>query len=179
MKEGSTHKLVDEGSSLILRSSNLSLKEFLDTYIKKVYFFNASALQDSESIQINGTEKHMAEMLYNNPALVEEGFKPLSMEEHTRFGFIDVFGYDKNNTLVVVECKRYAGDPKAVDQLKRYVEKVKQAKGLDKVRGILACPRLSPAAKQMLEQAGFEYRFVKPPKYLERYDADQKKLGEY
>ena len=31
----------------------------------------------------------------------------------------------------------------------------------------------------MLEKEGFEYRFVKPPKYLEKYDADQKKIGEY
>jgi len=179
MKEGSVHRIFKEGKQLIMRSSNIALKEFMDICIKKVYFFNVRGLEDNEKIQLNGTEQHMAEMIYNNPALVEKGFRPLSMEEHTKFGFIDVFGYDRENTLVVIECKRYSGDPKAVDQLKRYVEKVREAKGLVKVRGILACPKLSPAARQMLEKEGFEYRFVKPPKYLEKYDADQKKIGEY
>ncbi len=179
MKEGSAHKLVEDGKKFIIKSSNLALKEFMDIYIKKIHFFDIKGFEDNEKIQLNGTEQHMAEMIYNNPEIVEKKFKPLSMEEHTKFGFIDVFGYDKNNVLVVVECKRCIGDPKAVDQLKRYVEKVREAKGLDKVRGILACPKLSPAAKQMLEKEGFEYRFVKPPKYLERYDADQKKIGEY
>lgn len=179
MKEGTTHTLVGEGKNIILKSSNLSLKEFMDIYIKKIHFFNVKGLEDNEKIQLNGTEQHMAQMIYDNPELVEKNFKPLSMEEHTKFGFIDVFGYDKDNVLVVVECKRYIGDPKAVDQLKRYVEKIKEAKGLINVRGILACPRLSPAAKQMLEKEGFEYRFVKPPKYLERYDINQKKIEEY
>lgn len=179
MKEGSTHRLAEDGKNLIIRSSNLSLKEFMDIYIKRIHFINIKGLEDNEKIQLNGTEQHMAEMIYNNPELVEKDFKPLSMEEHTKFGFIDVFGYDKDNVLVVVECKRYTGDPKAVDQLKRYVNKIKEAKGLTNVRGILACPKLSPAAKQMLEKEGFEYRFVKPPKYLERYDANQKKMGEY
>lgn len=179
MREGSAHKLVEDEGRMILKSSNLPLKEFLEIELKHVHFFNTLPLEDNETIQLNGTERHMADMLYNNPDIIEKGFKPLSREEHTKFGFIDLFGYDKNNVLVVIECKRYAGDPKAVDQLKRYVSKIKQAKGLSNVRGILACPKLSAAAKQMLENAGFEYRFIKPPKFMEKYDADQKKLGQY
>ena len=118
-------------------------------------------------------------MLYNNPEMIEEGFRPLSMEEHTKYGFIDVFGYDKENVLTVIECKRYSGDLKAVSQLRRYVEKIKSAKGIENVRGVLACPKMSDNALKMLTDFGFEFKSVKPPKYLEKFDKKQRSLGHF
>ncbi|MCP3685615.1 MAG: DUF91 domain-containing protein [bacterium] len=179
MKEGTTHKIEEKDGKIIIHSSNLAQKEYLDIELFEIYFIQTQELKDVEKIQLNGTEKHMAENLYKNPELVEKGFKPLSMEEHTKFGFIDIFGYDKNNILVVIECKRYAGDPKAVDQLKRYVDKIKSMKGLEKVRGILACPKITPSAKQMLIDFNFEYLKADPPNHLERFNSNQKKIGEY
>ena len=170
MKPGTSHSLVLEHGKTILKSRNLALKEYLDIEISKIYFYNAHKLEDGQSIQIAGTEKDMAMMIFEQPHLIEEGFKPLKMEEHTKYGFIDVFGYDKDNILTVIECKRYAGDPKAVDQLRRYVEKIKSSKGLSFVRGILACPHITPRAEQMLQEFGYQFAQVNPPKYLERFD---------
>lgn len=176
MKSGSSHhiEMTDEG--VYLRSQNLATKEYLDIRIFRVYFFDYHAMEDTKSIELAGTEKDMADMIFKNPEMIEKGFTPLSQEEHTKFGFIDIFGYDKKNILTVIECKRYTGDPKAVDQLRRYVEKVKKVKGLKKVRGILACPSITASAKEMLLERGYEFVSVKPPKYLERYDKNQKTL---
>jgi RecB family endonuclease NucS len=179
MKEGTTHRLSEEEGKLILSSRNLPLKEFMGVTINKIHYYKISELEDSKKIQLVGSERDMAEMIFKNPVLIEKNFKPLSLEEHTKYGFIDVFGYDKNNTLIVIECKRYTGDLKAVDQLQRYVKKIKQLKGLKEVRGILACPKISPNALQMLKDHKFEWKQVSPPKYLQRYGKDQKKLGEY
>jgi hypothetical protein len=176
MKADSSHKIVIDEDGVFLKSRNLALKEYLDIKIEKIYFFNYSRLEDSQSIMINGTEKDMTSMLYNNPELIESGFKPLSNEEHTKYGFIDIFGYDKDNILTVVECKRYIADLKAVDQLRRYVEKIKKSKGLAKVRGVLAAPSISPNAKQMLQDFGYKFVSVRPPKFLERFDKKQKTL---
>ena len=181
MKEGTSYTLVKEkeGGKLVLRCSNIPLKEYMDIFISRVYSFHQLQLEDSAKIQLIGSERDMSDMIYNNPALIEQGFKPLSREEHTKYGFIDVFGYDKNSVLVVIECKRYTADLKAVDQLQRYVKKIKQLRGLDKVRGILAAPEISPNTLQMLTDNGFEYRKISPPKYLERFNKGQKMLGEY
>lgn len=180
MKEGSHHQLVyDDSEGLVLKSRNLSLKEFLNIFIKRVYAAHIQELKDGQKLQLMGSERDMADMIYNNPELIEKGFKPLSQEEHTKYGFIDVFGYDKNNILTVIECKRYATDLKAIDQLRRYVEKIKSLKGLENVRGIIAAPRISPNARRMLRDFGFEFRAIKPPKYLEEFDKKQKRLGEY
>jgi len=177
MKSGTRHTMTYNGANLFLNSRNLDIKEFLDVRIQDIHFFNSYKLEDNQSLQIAGTEKDMSDMIYEKPGLIEEGFKPVSREEQTKYGFIDVFGNDKNGVLTIIECKRYVGDLKAVTQLRRYVEKVKESKGIDKVRGILACPKISPNALKMLQDWGFEHRAVEPPKYLERFNQAQKTLN--
>ncbi len=179
MKEGTSYAFVNEGDSLVLHCHNIPLKEYLDVFISKVHSFQQMQLRDNEKIQLMGSERDMSDMIYDNPGLIEPGFRPLSREEHTKYGFIDVFGYDKNSLLVVVECKRYSADFKAVEQLQRYIKKIKQLRGVDKVRGIIAAPEISPNTLQLLKDHGFEYRKIAPPRYLERFNRDQKSLGEY
>jgi len=179
MKPKSSHTLKKENSIHLLKSSNLVEKEFLDVFLHEIYHVHSQALSDFEKLQLSGSEKDMSDMIYNNPGVIEKGFKPLSREEHTKYGFIDVFGYDKNNVLTVVECKRYSADLSAVTQLRRYVEKIKSSKGLEKVRGILAAPRISSNALAMLHDFGFEFRKVNPPNYLERFSKKQVSLSKY
>jgi RecB family endonuclease NucS len=179
MKENSSYSLGMEDNVLCLKSQNLALKEYINIFINKVHFVQTAPLNDGKKLQIKGTEKDMSDMIYNNPKLVEAGLKPVNQEEQTKYGFIDVLCHDKKGNLVIIECKRYIGDLKAVDQLRRYVEKVKKSKGIEKVRGILACPRMSPNALQMLKDFGFEFAAVKPPNYREKFDKKQKSLGEF
>jgi RecB family endonuclease NucS len=179
MKTGTEHNIYYEDNELYLKSRHIASKEDMIINLHKIHFLQTRLLQDGEKIILKGSEKDMAEKIYNNPDLIEKGFKPLSKEEHTKYGFIDVFGYDKNKILVVVECKRYTATLDAVTQLRRYVEKIKSSKGLEKVRGILAAPNISPNAKKMLEDWSFEYRNINPPKYMKKFNKKQKKLGEF
>jgi len=178
MKQQSEHLILRDGDAVYLRSSNPALKEELSLRIEKMHFFNTARLEDGEKIQLAGTEKDMSDYLYEHPDLIEAGFKPLSREEHTKYGFIDLFGFDKDGTLVVVECKRYRADLSAVTQLRRYVEKVKKEKGIKRCRGIIAAPEISANALKMLHDWGYSYKKVHPPKRLQRA-IGQKKLGEY
>jgi hypothetical protein len=104
---------------------------------------------------------------------------PVSQEEQTAYGFIDVLGTDKDGTLTVVECKRYVADLSAVTQLRRYVEKLCASKGISKVRGILAAPKITQNAEQMLKDWGYSFVSVKPPKYLEEFDKKQQRLDAF
>lgn len=174
MKDNTAFKVYSKEGKIVIRCDNG--KEFMLITISKIYSSNAHELSDGQKLQLVGSEKDMSVMIFNNPHLIEKGFTPLSMEEHTKFGFIDVFGFDKSNTLVIVECKRYVADPKAIEQLKRYVDKVKETKGISKIRGIIAAPKISPSAEAMCRQFGFEFRAISPPKYHERFDSAQKKL---
>ncbi len=179
MKEGTGISAALESGKIVLRCHNIPLKEYLDILISRLHSFQQLQLADSGKIQLVGSERDMSDMIYGSPSLIEPGFRPLSREEHTTYGFIDVFGYDRNNSLVVVECKRYSADFRAVEQLQRYVAKIKQLKGVDKVRGIIAAPEISANALQMLKDNNMEYRSISPPKFLERFNRCQKRLGEY
>jgi len=179
MKPETSHKLSLEVNKLILRSRNLSLKEQMDINIERIYFFNSHKLEDGQSIIVSGTEDDMSRMIYENPSLVEEGLKPVSQEEQTKYGFIDVLCIDKNNILTIIECKRHNADLGAVTQLRRYVEKLMVSKGISKVRGILAAPKITSNAEKMLIDWGFEFKSIKPPKYLEEFDKKQSKLDNF
>lgn len=179
MKPGSAYTAKLENDQLVLKAQNLAEKEFMTITIDKMHFFNAHKLQDGQTITVVGTEDDMANMLVQNPELVEKGFRPVSKEEQTKYGFIDVLGTDKNGTLTVVECKRYVADLSAVTQLRRYVEKLQASKGIINVRGIIAAPKITPNAEQMLKDWGYSFVSVKPPKYLEEYDKKQKRLDTF
>ncbi len=176
MKPETSHSVVVEGNHLLLKSKNLAFKEFLDIQLDRIHFYNSQKLEDSQTIVVSGTEEDMSNMLYEHPEMIETGFKPVSREEQTAYGFIDVFGTDKNGTLTIVECKRYCADLSAVTQLRRYIEKMMVSKGVSKIRGILAAPKITENAKAMLEDWGYEFKAIKPPKYLEEFDKKQSTL---
>ncbi|MEM4254395.1 MAG: endonuclease NucS [Candidatus Woesearchaeota archaeon] len=179
MKPGTGYTVRTDDNKLVLKATNILEKESMEIVISRVHFFNSHKLEDGQAIVIAGTEEDMSNMLYKNPELVEQGFKPVSQEEQTKYGFIDVLGTDKDGVLTVVECKRYAADLAAVTQLRRYVEKIMASKGITKVRGILAAPKITPNAEKMLKDWGFSFVSVKPPKYLEEFDKKQKKLDSF
>jgi len=176
MKPHANHNLVLENGKIVLKATNQLLKESMDIRISRIYFFNSYKLEDGENILVTGTEADMANMIYENPSKIEQGFKPVSKEEQTKYGFIDVLGVDSNGILTVVECKRYSADLSAVTQLRRYVEKLMISKGITKVRGILAAPKITPNALRMLQDWGYSFASVIPPKYMEEANKKQSKL---
>jgi RecB family endonuclease NucS len=181
IKPGSKIVLDELEDHFILKAENMDSKDYLDVEIFRVYDLTSHKLEDGIKQELAGNEKDMSDMIRDNPEIISSDFKPLSREEHTKFGFIDVFGHDKKGNMVIVECKRYTASLQCVTQLRRYVEKISELKGLPikRVKGIMASPAISPNAKEMLEKWGFEWKQVFPPKRLERYNKNQKSLNEW
>ncbi|MFH1401110.1 MAG: endonuclease NucS [Nanoarchaeota archaeon] len=178
MKAKSSHLVVREPDAIYIRSANPKLKDYLNVRITDVHFFHCHRPKDERRIELFGNERDMSDYLFEHPEEVEEGFVPLSREEHTRYGFIDLFGHDRNGNIIVVECKRYHADPAAVTQLRRYVERIKDAKGVLRVRGILCSPTVSQNALKMLDDWGLSHKAVYPPKRMVRAK-DQRMLFDF
>ncbi len=179
MKEGSKIEVERKEHHAVIKSQNQKYKDHLEIDIYIVHSFISQRLEDGQKIHLEGSEKDMSDMIYDNPELISKDFKPLSREEHTKYGFIDVFGYNKKNELVVVECKRYSAGLDAITQLRRYVEKIKSLKGLKVVHGIVAAPEITPNALKMANDWGYRFAEVHPPKRLEKYNKSQKGLHEF
>lgn len=179
MKPGTSIAIDAQKGKLVLNCKNAKDKDFLDVHIHAVYSFQMRKLIDAQKLTLVGNESDMSDMIKENPTLIEDGFSPLTREEHTKVGFIDIFGYDDRGNLVVVECKRYTAGLAAVTQLRRYVEKIKKVRGIESVRGVMASPAISTNAEEYLKELGFSWVCVNPPKHLERYNKNQLNLGDY
>jgi RecB family endonuclease NucS len=179
MKSGSEFAFERSGENAVLRVRNAKEKAWLELGISHVLEYVARRLDDGQELDLAGSERDMSNFLRDHPALVGNGFVPVMREEQTDVGFIDLFGHDGKGGIVVVECKRVTASLSSVDQLRRYVERVKKLKGTDRVTGVLAAPAITPNALEMLRSFGFSFASVQPPKRLDRWRSAQKGLGEY
>ncbi|WP_457752507.1 endonuclease NucS [Thermococcus sp.] len=163
---GSFVSFYSDGDHLVLRSLRKKPRENLGVELDEVYMASIFRAEDYEALALTGSEAEMLEMLFNNPEMIEPGFKALFKEKDIGRGIVDLLGRDANGNLVVVELKRRKADLHAVSQLKRYVEALK--KESENVRGILVAPSITEGAKKLLEKEGLEFRAIKPPKREKR-----------
>jgi RecB family endonuclease NucS len=172
-----TYEDGDETPFIFFRAS--CKEDEIDVEIVQVYDVFSKRLEDGQKQELSGNEKEMSDMLRDNPHLISKDFQPLSREEHTKYGFIDVFGHLGDGTLAIVECKRYTAGLSAVTQLRRYVEKMKAAKGTEQVTGIMAAPGITSNALSMLEDWHCSFIRIDPPKRNMRGKKRQKKIDHF
>uniref|UniRef100_UPI0001A48A33 Endonuclease NucS n=1 Tax=Pyrococcus abyssi TaxID=29292 RepID=UPI0001A48A33 len=149
--------------------------ERLEVEIIEPYSLVVFLAEDYEELALTGSEAEMANLIFENPRVIEEGFKPIYREKPIRHGIVDVMGVDKDGNIVVLELKRRKADLHAVSQMKRYVDSLKEEYG-ENVRGILVAPSLTEGAKKLLEKEGLEFRKLEPPKKGNEKRSKQKTL---
>jgi len=178
IKEGASIR-IDAQDHLFITAEAINPREQMIIKISKVMLLNSCQLSDEEEVSIMGSEADMARMLYEKPYLISNDFRPVSLEEQTKYGFIDVMGHDGKGTLIIVECKRVTAGLNAVQQLRRYVEKIMEAKGVSEVIGYIAAPGMTKNSKQMLKDWGYKFIRVEPPMRNIIDKSRQKKLKDY
>ncbi|ACX73469.1 protein of unknown function DUF91 [Methanocaldococcus vulcanius M7] len=161
---GSSISYKIENKQFIIRSIRKKPREVLEIIVYEVYHACAFKCEDYEELNLTGSEGDMVDMIFKNPKLIEEGFKPLSKEYQIPTGIIDILGKDENNNWVILELKRRRADLQSVSQLKRYVEYFKSKYGEKRVRGILVAPSLTTGALNLLKSENLEFKKLTPPK---------------
>lgn len=171
---GSSVGLEIKEGKIFLRSIRRKPRETLEVELLNVYLISYFQAEDYEELALTGSEAEMADLIFENPSLIEEGFRPLFKEKPVKHGIVDVLGRDKDGNIVILELKRRRADLHAVSQLKRYVEAMKEE--YERVRGILVAPSLTSGAKKLLEKEGLEFRKLAPPKREKSKRGRQKTL---
>jgi RecB family endonuclease NucS len=131
-----------------------------------VLVVSALSLNDSGEFLLYASEEDMHRAILLKPALLEEGFKPISYEKKVEPGFVDIYGVDKDGKLVVVEVKRKTAGKEAVLQLARYIDAVKE-KANRELRGVLVAPSLGKDVQRLLVTMGLEFKALDPKKCAE------------
>ncbi len=178
MREGSSINAKLDEEVLNIKVLNINPREELVLRIQKVSVVFTNGFSSVGELRVIGSEADMARKIYENPSVISKNFKPVSLEEQTKYGFIDVLGCEGED-YVVVECKRYRAGLSGVQQLRRYVEKFKKARGINNVKGVLAAPSITKNAFKMLTDWGFSYKRVEPPMHLIGEKTVQEKLSKF
>lgn len=153
-------ELTDKGE-LILNSKKTKPKEEIRVYLDEVYTATYYNCIDTKDLEIRGYEKHMVDLAWEKPDLLEKGFTPTRREYQTDNGFIDLMGKDKNNTLMILEFKSRKAGTNAVKQLKGYVDCFDESQ--EELRAAIVAPDITDNAMELLNEYEMEFIPMNPP----------------
>ncbi len=162
---GSRQEARVEDGELVLHSRRSNPDEELVVRFERIdhlAIFEADSAEDAR-LSVTGTEEDMRRRILEEPELIEPGFRPLATERATPAGAVDVYGEDREGTVVILELKRRRVGPDAVGQLNRYVEALDRDlhAGVE-IRGILVAPSVTDRARRLLATNGLEFVSLSP-----------------
>jgi RecB family endonuclease NucS len=101
----------------------------------------------------DGVEAQLQELLAERPECCGEGFRLVRREWSTDIGPVDLMCRDAEEQWVAVEIKRVAGI-EAVEQLTRYLERIRLDPSLESCRGVIAAQSVKPQARVLAQARG-------------------------
>src|SRR5215212_289039 len=102
---------------------------------------------EAAALEKDGVEAHLQELLGERPEWCGEGFRLVRREWPTDIGPVDGW--------VAVEIKRI-GTIDAVEQLSRYLERIRVDRSRADCRGVLAAAEIKPQARVLAESRGID-----------------------
>jgi endonuclease len=111
---------------------------------------------DAAQLEKDGVEAHLQELLADAPAWCGEGFRLVRREWPTDIGPVDLMCRDDADGWVAVEVKRI-GTIDAVEQLSRYLERIRLDPAMSVCRGVLVAQVVKPQARVLAEARGLDW----------------------
>jgi endonuclease len=125
----------------------------LDIRIAEVLSDVTHDMGEAAALQKDGVERHLQELLAEYPEWCGEGLRLVRREWPTDIGPVDLICRDDADCWVAVEIKRI-GTIEAVEQLTRYLDRIREDPSRAKCRGILAAQTVKPQARVLCESRG-------------------------
>ena len=111
---------------------------------------------DADRLSKDGVEADLQIALAEAPHFCGEGFRLVRREWPTDIGPVDLMCRDAEDGWVAVEIKR-VGTIDAVEQLSRYLERIRQDPAKATCRGVLAAQSVKPQARVLAESRGLAW----------------------
>jgi endonuclease len=113
------------------------------------------------TLEKEGLERELQELLAAAPQWCGEGLRLVRREWPTDIGPVDLMCKDGDDEWIAVEIKRIATID-AVEQLSRYLERIRLDPALGSCRGVLAAQTIKPQARVLAESRGIHWVEVDP-----------------
>ena len=128
----------------------------LEIHLAEVLSDVTHDMGDAEPLEKDGVERDLQEALAAAPASCGEGFRLVRREWPTDIGPVDLMCRDEHDAWVAVEIKRVATID-AVEQLTRYLERIRLDPAMGGCRGVLAAQWIKPQARVLAESRGIAW----------------------
>jgi endonuclease len=107
------------------------------------------------ALEKEGVERELQELLAQTPRWCGEGLRLVRREWPTDIGPVDLMCRDGEDAWIAVEVKRVATID-AVEQLTRYLERIRLDPALGSCRGVLAAQVVKPQARVLAQARGID-----------------------
>jgi RecB family endonuclease NucS len=147
----------DTGGRIVVRRPRS--EERLEIEVREVLSDVAHELGDGGGLAKEGVEAELQAALAAVPAALEDGLRLVRREWPTDLGPVDLLCRDATGGYVAVEVKR-VGTIDAVEQLSRYLERLRLDPAMEACRGVLAAQAVKPQARTLAEAREIGWREV-------------------
>jgi len=113
------------------------------------------------ALEKEGIERELQELLAHAPQWCGEGLRLVRREWPTDIGPVDLMCRDDEDEWIAVEIKRVA-TIEAVEQLSRYLQRIRLDPSLGACRGVLAAQTIKPQARVLAQAREIECVEVDP-----------------
>jgi RecB family endonuclease NucS len=146
----------EEGDPLeriVVRKRAGKTEDRLEITLREVLSDVEHEMGEAPGLEKDGVERDLQELLAERPAVLEPELRLVRREWPTDLGPVDLMCRDGGDGWVAVEINRVA-TLEAVEQLTRYLERLRVDPTLASCRGILAAQRFRPQAVTLAEARG-------------------------
>jgi RecB family endonuclease NucS len=146
----------EEGSPperIVVRKKAGKTEDLLTITISEIVSDSLHDMGEAAALEKDGVEKDIQEALAAAPHWCGEGFRLVRREWPTDIGPVDLMCRDGDDGWIAVEIKKTATID-SVEQLTRYLERIRLDPAMADCRGVLAAEVIKPQAAVLAESRG-------------------------
>ena len=135
----------ETGDAIVVRKRAGKTEDRLEIRLFEVLSDATHEMGEAAALEKDGAERDLQELLAERPDVVGPDLRLVRREWPTDIGPVDLMCRDDLDGWVAVEIKRI-GTIDAVEQLSRYLERIRLDPARAETRGVLAAQRFKPQA---------------------------------
>jgi endonuclease len=143
----------EQADRIVVRKRAGATEDRLEIDIAEVLSDVTHDMGEAAALEKDGVERDLQEALAAAPQFCGEGFRLVRREWPTDIGPVDLMCRDGADGWIAVEIKR-TGTIDAVEQLARYLERIRLDPAMASCRGVLAAQAIKPQARVLAEARG-------------------------
>src|SRR5437867_5962811 len=143
----------EDGELLVVRKRAGKTEDRLEIRLVEVLSDVAHEMGEAAALEKDGVERDLQEAFAAAPEALGEELRLVRREWPTDIGPVDLMCRDADDGWVAVEIKRIA-TIEAVEQLARYLERIRLDATMAGCRGLLAAQRIRPQALTLADARG-------------------------